>query len=201
MFLSFYNSLSLLFAGSKLKCKDLTILCFSAQTQYQGKFCFIKLYIKLSYPIRLEQSSIANISGRKASISSIFWMIPHEGKITSENATIGWVCPGMRSHSHTCLDLLWAPWLVLGDSASSNFELLPKMCYDPIRLLDCLVIDISWSVSVLGLVYKDSQQGKIASKTSIVGWMWLCMPSHATACLNLSKGDFSWAGGGMATLR
>ena len=35
---------------------------------------------------------------------------------------------------------------------------------------------------------RDSNQGKIAVKTTTAGWVWLDVPSHALTCLELTSG-------------
>ena len=49
----------------------------------------------------------SNISGRNASISLIFLHKDiYEGSITFEITDFGLVCPGMPSHTQTCLNLI-----------------------------------------------------------------------------------------------
>ena len=54
---------------------------------------------------------------------------------------------------------------------------------------------------VLIFLLRDSNQGKIACKTTNAGWVWPCMPSRAQAGMHrLIKGEFDWSGDGLATL-
>ena len=87
---------------------------FSRLNSISGK-CYLLSYMpEIFHPIRLQDSLIVSISGRKASISLIvLYGYIHQGKVTFETITFVWVCPGMASHPQSCLDWLWVPYLDL----------------------------------------------------------------------------------------
>lgn len=79
VFLCFHKILSILFAKKDLrlpklpKMKGLTIICFSVQTPYPGKFCFTSYGpTKCSRKIGLHDPLIINICGGKALVFLIF---------------------------------------------------------------------------------------------------------------------------------
>ena len=72
VFLSFHKCY-IRYCWKKPKMKDLTIYCFHEQTPLiLGKFSFTSYTPKNSFPIRLQDSFIINITGRIASLSLIF---------------------------------------------------------------------------------------------------------------------------------
>ena len=81
--LGFRQNLSLLFAGSKLKWKDITILWGFFASHRSGKLWFISYWPKCSRPIRLQGSLINNIFRSNSSFFLVFWMYnrPKKGSI------------------------------------------------------------------------------------------------------------------------
>ena len=49
------------------------------------------------------------------------------------------------------------------------------------------------TISVLDFLHRDNSQGKIASKSTDVGYMWSGVASHVQTCLSLSRGDYGWS--------
>ena len=80
--------------------KGITVLCFSVQTQYIGKFWFTSHRPKCSHSIGLQDSLIINISGNNASVTLILLRVDiHQEKVAYVATTFGWVCPAMRKLS------------------------------------------------------------------------------------------------------
>ena len=73
--------------------KNLATLCFPVETSYLKKAYFTSYKLKWSHPIRLQDSLVINICGRKPPVASVFLQGDiRQGKVESQTTTFGWMC-------------------------------------------------------------------------------------------------------------
>ena len=197
------------------KVKDFIILSFLVQTPYLGKFYLTSYIPKCSHPIRFQGSLIISVSGRKGLIYLFFYMeifskdrqrlrllllvgciqacpvTPSSPQIYSTSALSS--CGGMtRSkliQNERSINALETQ-MFFSQFNAENFKLLNKMCSHSVRLQNFLIINVSGRKQSMSYIFgqRESDRGiiGIASKTTTVGLVWLCVPSHAQCCLGVS---------------
>ena len=89
--------------------KHLTILCFSGQTLYLGKFCLTSYRPKYFHPIRLQDFLTINVTGRNASF--LFFSCRYSLRKCS-TWDYSWL--GMSRHVQPHSDLLRLPMSAFG---------------------------------------------------------------------------------------
>ena len=118
--LSFRQNLSLLFAGSNLKWKDITILWGFFASHMSGKLWFTSYWPKCSRPIRLQGSLINNIFRGNSSFFFIFWMYNGPKKVSIWGYYFG--VSGLPDIPKLALTYQEPLWVVLGVFVRKNIE-------------------------------------------------------------------------------
>ena len=141
---------------------------FFPQSKTQNFQILSKTY---SRPIRSQNSLIINTFGNKNQCLRFF-------------AVINWI-----QRKRTCVFLIYYIFL----------EIINQNLLSSNQITGFFNHQYLWNekVNLLGFLHKDSYEGKIISKTTTVGWVWLGVPNHDQNSLTLSEVNFDYYVEGM----